>query len=93
MKLEFVGHSFAYVVHFEFLKDVWIRTQRAAVASRRATNLATHLSNVIFVLCILKLERSDVVFDFHYLVFGVANVNVPSALSRSCKNPFNVDEI
>jgi hypothetical protein len=25
------------------LRDVWIRTQRAGVASRRATNLATHL--------------------------------------------------
>jgi hypothetical protein len=41
--LEYVGHSFAYVAHFVFLRDVWIRTLRAAVASRRATNLATHL--------------------------------------------------
>jgi hypothetical protein len=43
--LECVGHSFAFVAHFEFLRDVWIRTQRAALASRRATgtNLATHL--------------------------------------------------
>jgi len=32
-----------YVSHFVFLRDVWIRTQRATVASRRATNLATHL--------------------------------------------------
>jgi hypothetical protein len=37
----FVGHSFAYVARFVFLRDVWIRTQRAAVAY--ATNLATHL--------------------------------------------------
>ncbi len=29
--------------YFLFLRDVWIRTQRAAVASRRATNLATHI--------------------------------------------------
>jgi hypothetical protein len=42
--LECVGHSFAYVAHFVFLRDVWIRTQRAAVASRRATNLACHPS-------------------------------------------------
>ncbi len=28
-------HNFAYVAHFVFLRDVWIRTQRAAVASRR----------------------------------------------------------
>jgi hypothetical protein len=27
--LECVSHSFAYVVHFVFLRDVWIRTQRA----------------------------------------------------------------
>jgi hypothetical protein len=32
--LESVGHSFAYVAHFVFFRDVWIRTQRAAVASR-----------------------------------------------------------
>ncbi len=39
-------HSFSYVAHFVFWRDVWIRTQRAAVASRRATNLATHLDKV-----------------------------------------------
>jgi hypothetical protein len=45
--LECDGHSFAHVAHFVFLRDVWIRTQRAAVASKRVTNLATHLiSNV-----------------------------------------------
>jgi hypothetical protein len=37
------GHSFAYVAHFVFLRDVWIRTHRAVVASRRPTNLDTHL--------------------------------------------------
>jgi len=41
--LECVGHSCAYVAYFVFLRDVWIRTQRAAVASRCATNLVTHL--------------------------------------------------
>ncbi len=29
--LECVGHSFDYVARFVFLRDVWIRTQRAAV--------------------------------------------------------------
>ncbi len=38
-----VGHPFAYVAHFVFLGDVWIRTQRATLASRYATKLATHL--------------------------------------------------
>jgi hypothetical protein len=41
--LECVGHSFVYVALFVVLRDVWIRTQRAAVASRLTTNLATHL--------------------------------------------------
>jgi hypothetical protein len=39
---ECVGYSFA---HFVFLRDVWIRTQRAAVAIRRAANLTIHLPN------------------------------------------------
>jgi hypothetical protein len=45
--LECVGHFFAYVAHFVFLRDVWIRTQRAAVESRSATNLATNLPNLV----------------------------------------------
>jgi hypothetical protein len=42
--LECVGHAFAYVAHFVFFGAVWNRTKRAAVANRRATNIATHLS-------------------------------------------------
>jgi hypothetical protein len=42
--LECVGHSFAYVAHLWFLRDVWIRTQSTAAASWRATDLATHPS-------------------------------------------------
>jgi hypothetical protein len=38
-----VGHSFGHVVYFVFLRDVWIRTQRAAVASRRATNMVGYV--------------------------------------------------
>ncbi len=41
--LECVGHSFAYVALLVVLRDVWIQTQSAAVAIRRATNLATHI--------------------------------------------------
>ncbi len=41
--IQCVGHSFPYVAHFIFLRYVWIRTLRAAAASRRATNIATHL--------------------------------------------------
>jgi hypothetical protein len=36
--LECVVYSYAYVAHSVFLRDVWIRTQRAGIASRRATN-------------------------------------------------------
>jgi hypothetical protein len=42
--MECVCHSLAIVALFVILKDVWIRTQRAAVASRRATSLAAHLN-------------------------------------------------
>ena len=35
--LECVGHSFAFVANFVVLRDVWIRTQRAAIASSCAT--------------------------------------------------------
>ncbi len=42
--LECVGHSFAYVAHLWFLRDVWIRTQSTAVASWHATDLATYPS-------------------------------------------------
>ncbi len=34
-----------YVARFVILRDVWIRTQRATVASRCANNLATHIPN------------------------------------------------
>jgi hypothetical protein len=33
----------AYVAHFVFLRDVWIRTQKAAVARRRTINLSALL--------------------------------------------------
>ncbi len=39
-RLECVGHSFAYVAHFVFLREVWIQTQRAAVASRLVYQLS-----------------------------------------------------
>jgi hypothetical protein len=54
--LKCVGHSFAYVAHFVFLRDAWIRTQRAAVAARRATNLATHFPNLETNLPILTIN-------------------------------------
>ncbi len=41
-RLECVGHSFTNVAHLWFLRDVWIRTQSAAGASGRTSNLVTH---------------------------------------------------
>ncbi len=35
--------------HILILRDVWIRIQRAVVASRRATNLATQLPEVLVI--------------------------------------------
>jgi hypothetical protein len=43
--LECVGHIFAYVAHFVFLRDVWNRTQRAAVANRHAPMQLSHHSH------------------------------------------------
>ena len=40
--------SFACVAHFVFLGDVWIRTQKAAVASRYTYKLATQLPLQVF---------------------------------------------
>jgi hypothetical protein len=44
-----LGHSFAYVAHFVFLTDVWIRTKRAA-------DLATRniVSSIYFDLILLR---------------------------------------
>ncbi len=59
-----VGHSISWcffclffwratvIAHFVFLRDVWIRTQRAALASRRSTKLATHLPFFMWITII-----------------------------------------
>jgi hypothetical protein len=46
--LQCVDDSFAYVAHYLYLRDVCIRTQRAVVASTRATNLAIHLPKTFY---------------------------------------------
>ncbi len=59
--LECVGHSFAYVAHLVFLRHVCLRTQRAAIARRRATNLATYLPTSILFIFLPQ-------FCFHFLL-------------------------
>ncbi len=59
--LECVGHSIAYVARFIFLRDIWIRTQRAAIANRRATNIATHLPGYILALFIKWVPVPDMI--------------------------------
>ena len=44
--LDRFSHSFVFVAHFVFLRDVWIQTERAAVARKCATNLATHFAHL-----------------------------------------------
>jgi hypothetical protein len=54
--LECVGHSFAYVAHFVFMRDAWIRTQRAVVASRCAANLdLQYLIDCVMRNCVIRL--------------------------------------
>jgi hypothetical protein len=64
------SHFFVYVAHFVFLRDVWIRTQRASVASRRATNLATHLNTETVNTCFnITLSSQSVVLSSEYRYF------------------------
>jgi hypothetical protein len=56
--LECVCHFSAYVAHFVFLWDAYICTQRAATASRRSSNLATHLSQSCQSHCFLWVVYS-----------------------------------
>jgi hypothetical protein len=74
--LECVGNSFAKVAHFVFLRNVWIRTQRVAVASRCATNLSTHLLSLytysfltfIFIVVPSLLYSSFLMFSSYLLL-------------------------
>ncbi len=56
---------FAYVAHFLFLRDVWIRTQRADVAGRCADNLATHLPIFGRWVAMAKFGRKSVFLCRH----------------------------
>ncbi len=52
-----------------FFRDVWIRTQIAAIASRRAINLATHLPLIISkVVMRFRFIYGDPEPDFHVYV-------------------------
>ncbi len=80
----------AYVAHFAFLRDVWIRTQRAAVARRRATSLATHLTKLkghqieVFVSSALSaMFRSSTVGTFLNLYLGHFTKMIPYLPSRA----------
>jgi hypothetical protein len=61
------GYSFTYVAHLVFSRDVWIRTQRAAVASRRTTNFATHLLMILYSMLfwsfLVNDELREIPFD------------------------------
>ncbi len=85
--LECVGHSFAYVAHLLFLRDVWIRTQSAAVASWRATDLATHPSNDLATHPIETYSRHSI----HFLMSVWISVKMCAVfLFHSCDTvPFN----
>ncbi len=55
--LECVGHSFAYIAYFVFSRDVWIRTQRAAVASMPSTDLDAHFPNLAAHLPVFRVSE------------------------------------
>jgi hypothetical protein len=74
-----------YVAHFVFLRDVWIGTQRAAVGSRRATNLATHLPKFIYLIfsqCVKTFisDKIEIVIYF-LLLYPSLFLSVPEPFS------------
>ena len=71
--LECVGNSFAYV------GDIRIRTQRAAVASRRATFLATHLPPTF--ICSENMSVDKGLSFLHKHLFGDLAENTPNAVN------------
>jgi hypothetical protein len=64
--LDSVGHSFANVDHFLLLRDIWIRTRRAAVANRRATILANHAISLAHML--LMCVEIEELFQYPHLI-------------------------
>jgi hypothetical protein len=77
--LECAGHSFAHVAHFAYLRDVCFRTQRAAVASRCATNLATFSLNLATHLPQLSHpspKRVYLLIDNLYRIISIVPVTI-----------------
>ncbi len=72
-------HSFAYGAHFVFLGDVWNRTQRAALASGCATNLATHLPKLATHLPNLATHLPDIATHLPIQIVDILAVQVLKA--------------
>jgi hypothetical protein len=84
--LECVHHSFAYFAHFVLLRDVWIRTQGAVVASRSTTNLATHLPFIIMDLVefVEQTEKiSNAIFRANFTILKKKSAGIfPKGIKR-----------
>jgi hypothetical protein len=48
-RLECVGHSFAYVAHLVFLRDVWIRTNSPPISLKKYKLMFKHLQYKLFL--------------------------------------------
>ncbi len=83
--LECVGHFFANVVHFVLLRDVRIQTQRAAVASRRANNLATHLP-IIYIIILQDITELAVLWTLDQAA-------IPTTLISTASRKHKIHEI
>jgi hypothetical protein len=72
--------SFAYVALLLFLRDVWIRTLGAALASRRATNTrGTFSKQLQQPNNIMKNPRIMEISPFGYNTLSLSNVKTPQA--------------
>ncbi len=72
----FVEYSFVYVVPNLYFCMSGFEPQRAAVASRRATNLATHLSIRILDKKISVLRFQKILFSYQFNKFRYFTVSV-----------------
>ncbi len=83
--LECVSQSFAYVLHFVFLRGAWIRTQRTAVASRRANNVATHFP-IVYIIILQDITELAVLWTLDQAA-------IPTTLISTASRKHKIHEI
>ncbi len=94
-----VGPSFAYVTHYGFLSDMWIRTQSAAIASGQkishpfsGTQLTIHLNLATHSPELNQLSPSTeplIPYNFASYLPPISNTYPPTTLDNRHPSPYN----